>query len=476
MTHTGQVGSLAERMDGLALNAFHRRLLALIGAGLFLDGFELYLTAGVLSALVQGNWATMGQSASFVSATFIGMVVGAWSAGILGDHYGRRFTYQFNLLLFGGASLAAAFAPNMEVLIGLRFLMGIGLGAEVVAGYATLTEFVPARCRGRMIGWLAVITNSSLLAATLLSMWVIPTLGWRWMFGIVGVCAVGVWLMRKNLPESPRWLESQGRNAEAAAVVAQMEREGGVPPLPQPADVAGQPSAMPARPVKPVSIGVLFKPPVLRRTLVGILINVVVGFCLYGFINWLPTFLVKQGVSIASSLLWLTVMALGAPVGAALGLVMSDRIGRKPVIVGASLWSAAFGMGFAYFGTAADETWLMLTGFSLFVGVYVILAVGFALHVPELFRTEYRLRGTAVCSTVGRLATGGVQYIVIWLFATSGLSGVVGLLVGMLLLQALVVAAFGIETAGRSLESIGNDDVRERADAGLLVAGTTKRS
>ena len=186
----------------------------------------------------------------------------------------------------------------------------------------------------------------------------------------------------------------------------------------------------------------------------GILVNIVIGFCLYGFINWLPTFLVKQGVSIASSLLWLTVMALGAPAGALIGLLLSDHVGRKPVIVGASLWAAFFGIAFAYIGSSGNAYALMVVGFLLFIGIYVILAVGFALHVPELFRTEFRLRGTAVCSTAGRITTASVQYAVIMLFAFGGLTGVVSLLVSLLLVQAAVFAIFGIETAKQSLEEI----------------------
>jgi putative MFS transporter len=440
-------------MDRLHLGPFHRRLLALIGAGLFLDGFELYLTAGVLGALTKSGWSNMAYNASFVSMTFIGMVVGAWMSGILGDRFGRRFTYQFNLLLFGGASLAAAFAPNIETLIGLRFLMGVGLGAEVVVGYATLTEFVPASHRGRMIGWLAVITNSSLFASTMIGLWVIPNLGWRYMFALVGVGALLVWVMRKNLPESPRWLEVQGRHEEAARIVDQMERESGVTPAVRAPEVVNAPVTGPT--VKDgVSVWSLFKPPVLSRTLMGILVNVVIGFCLYGFINWLPTFLVKQGVSIASSLLWLTVMSLGAPAGALIGLLLSDRVGRKPIIVGASVWAAIFGIAFAYVGSGGNAIMLMVMGFLLFIGIYVILAVGFALHVPELFRTEFRLRGTAVCSTFGRIATASVQYVVVMLFAFGGLTGVVSLLVSLLLLQAVVFAIFGIETARQSLEEI----------------------
>jgi putative MFS transporter len=194
----------------------------------------------------------------------------------------------------------------------------------------------------------------------------------------------------------------------------------------------------------------------------GILVNIVIGFCLYGFINWLPTFFVKQGVSIVNSLVWTTVMALGAPAGAVIGLLLVDRIGRKPIVVAASLWAAAFGALFPHVG---DGYALMAVGFALFIGIYVILAVGFALYVPELFRTDYRLRGTGVCSTVGRISTAGVQFVVVALFAWGGVNAVVGLLVSLLLVQAAVFALFGVETKQRPLEEISADTSGSASEA-----------
>jgi putative MFS transporter len=452
------------RLDRLPFSRFHMRMLALIGAGMFLDGAELYITAGVLGAVTKSGWSTMALNASFVSLTFLGMVVGAWFAGILGDRYGRRFTYQFNLMVFGLASLAAVFAPNMQTLIALRFIMGIGLGAEVVVGYATLTEFVPARIRGAMIGWLAVITNSALIVTIFLSLWIIPNFGWRYMFLIVGIGALIVWFLRKKMPESPRWLESRGRFDEARDLLAAIERDCGEP--------VGS-AAIQAAPIKETSIGIVFSPGVLSRTLIGILINVVIGFSLYGFINWLPTFFVRQGVSIASSLEWTAVMALGAPIGAFIGVLTADRVGRKPAIVVSSLLAAVFGVLFPLVGSGYL---FMLVGFLLFVCIYVLLAIAFALHVPELFETEYRMRGTAVCSTAGRLVTAAVQFIVIWLFSLGGLAAVVGTLVALLVVQAIVVAVFDTETARRSLEQIARDILPSKPGVTATAARSHKAS
>ncbi len=140
------------RLDRLPIGPFHRRIMFLIGIGMFFDGFDIYLAGTVLGVTLKTGFSTLPQNAMFISATFVGMMLGSFATGFLGDRYGRRFTYQFNLLVFGLASLAAAFAPNMAILIACRFVMGFGLGAENVVGYSTMTEFVPAKTRGKWLG------------------------------------------------------------------------------------------------------------------------------------------------------------------------------------------------------------------------------------------------------------------------------------------------------------------------------------
>ena len=162
------------------------------------------------------------------------MTVGSLLAGFVGDRMGRRFTYQFNLMIFGLASLAAAFAPSIQVLNALRFVMGLGLGAEIVVGYGTMTEFAPPRTRGKWMSFMALIVVSGLPVTAVLGRLVIPAFGWRPMFVIAGVGALVVWYLRKALPESPRWLEANGRPEEAEKLLQGIERE--IPgPLPEPA-------------------------------------------------------------------------------------------------------------------------------------------------------------------------------------------------------------------------------------------------
>ena len=208
------------RLDRLPISSFHRRIMWLIGAGMFFDGFDIYLAGIVLGATVKSGFSTLGQNAEFVSATFVGMMLGSFVTGFLGDRFGRRFTYQANLAIFGFASIAAAFAPSMQVLILIQFVIGFGLGAENVVGYSTLTEFVPPQSRGKWLGFMTVFVVTGLPVAALLGVLIIPSLGWRAMFVLGGLGALVVWYLRKKLPESPRWLESVGRTEEAEALLS----------------------------------------------------------------------------------------------------------------------------------------------------------------------------------------------------------------------------------------------------------------
>ena len=442
------------RLDRLPIGRFHYRIMWLIGIGMFFDGFDIYTAGTVLGATLKGGFSTMGQNALFVSVTFVGMMVGSVLTGFLGDRYGRRFTYQANLLIFGLASLAAAFAPDMTVLIALRFVIGVGLGAENVVGYSTLTEFVPAASRGRWLGLMAVFVVTGLPIASLVGWLVIPTFGWRAMFVIGGLGALLVWYARKSLPESPRWLESVGRRREAEALLLVIEREAAADgPLPTPA-----PAALPAEPMR---LGALFAPPLLARMLVGCFCLVVINTVLYGFVAWLPTFFVKQGLSIAQSSGFALLMGLGAPVGSGIGALTADRWGRKPTIIGASLLASALAI---VYPAVSDPVLLTVVGFALTIPIYVLVALLFGIYIPELFPTEVRLRASGLCNTLGRGATVVTPFIVVWLFGAYGVAGVLDLMIALLLLQSVVVLLFGIETRARRLEQL-------RADGTPLLSG-----
>ncbi len=445
----------AGRLDRIPVGAFHWRLFAIIGAGMFFDGFDSYLAAGVLGAMTKSGYSDLVHNAHFISATFVGMTIGALGAGAMGDRMGRRLSYQINLLIFGLASLAGAFAPSIDWLIAFRVIMGIGIGAEVVCGYVMIGEFMPPNQRARWAAGLAIITNSALFVCNVVAVWVIPNFGWRYMFGIVGVGSLIVWLMRRTMPESPRWLESQGRFDEANAVLTRIETE------------AERRQPLPAAELVPPTVAAhtpmsaLFTRVLLTRVLVGSMIVIGVSAALYGFVGWLPTFFVKQGMDVRSSLAFTAAMTLGSPLGNASAMWLAERCGRKPTLVVAALGTAVLGLIYPFCGSASE---IVAVGLLLTFGMGVMIGAGWATYVSELFPTELRMRGTGVCNTAGRLVSIIMPYAVVGLFETWGIVGVVVTLAGILILTAVMVGLFGIETRNRTLE-----ELRPENDAGLRM-------
>jgi putative MFS transporter len=434
------------RLDRLPIGSFHYRIFWLIGAGMFFDGYDLYVAGSVLAATIQSKFSTLAQNLQFISLTFVGMTVGALLTGFLGDRFGRRFTYQVNLLIFGLASLAAAFAQDMTQLIACRFVQGLGLGAEIVVGYSTLTEFVPPKSRGRWLSFMAFLVVAGFPATALLGYLIIPTFGWRPMFVIAGIGSLVVWYLRKALPESPRWLELKARKDEAEALMQAIEKEA----------VAGGTLPPPAAPVAPapVSAMAMTRPPLLQRMIVGSWVLITINTLIFGFVIFLPQFFLRQGLTITKSLGYTLVLATASLVGCAVGAYASDFVGRRWSIIGASIVTIVTGWIYASFNAASDPAIVLSVGFVLIVAIYVQTAILFGVYTPELFPTEIRLRANGICNTLGRLATVFSPFVVGALMTTYKLPGVIGLMIGLLIVQILLVYAWGVEPRQRGLEEL----------------------
>ena len=437
------------RLDRLPISRFHWRVLWLISAGAFLDAFDIYLAGGVIAAMLKEGFSTLALNATFVSATFFGMLIGAGLAGWVGDRMGRRYSYQTNLAVFGVASIAAVFAPNIYWLIGLRFLMGVGLGAELVVAAGTLCEFIPPRYRGRWISMMGLVINSGLLVATFTGYFVIPNLGWRTMFAIAGVGALVVWMLRKRMPESPRWLESVGRGAEAEAALLAIEQEtaaqcGPLPPVTRVHNV------VPGK----VPLSRLFAPGMRKRLAAACLTVVAVNMSVYGFVAWLPTFLVKQGMTIVQSLGFTTLMSFGSTAGALVGLLLADRVSRQKSMIGSCLAIMALG---TLYPMMRDPAAFTTVGFALITSIYALVTLGLYAYVPELFPTELRLRGTGVAGMFGRGASISTPYLAVMLFERFGLEGVLLMVSGVLACLIAAILLLRVETGQRSLEDMADD-------------------
>jgi putative MFS transporter len=434
------------RLDRLPISSFHYRIFWLVGAGMFFDGYDLYVAGGVLASTIQSKFSTLPQNLQFLSLTFVGMTIGALVTGFVGDRFGRRFTYQINLLVFGLASLAAAFAQDMPQLIACRFVQGLGLGAEIVVGYSTLTEFVPPKSRGRWLSFMAFLVVAGFPATAILSYLIIPTWGWRPMFVIAGIGSLIVWYLRKNLPESPRWLEAQGRTAEAEALMQAIEKEV--------AAAGSLPAPVITAPTPQLTAASMFKPPILQRLLVGCWVLITINTLIFGFVIFLPQFFLRQGLTITNSLGYTVVLAGASLVGCACGAFLSDFVGRRWSIIGASVLTIAAGWVYAHFNAASDPVIVLSVGFILIVAIYIQTAILFGVYTPELFPTEIRLRANGICNTLGRGATVVSPFVVGYLMVNYQLPGVVWLMIGLLVVQIIAIYFWGVEPARRSLEGL----------------------
>ncbi len=441
---TAVAHDIGRRLDALPLGRFHYRLTGLIVGGLFVDQFDNYITGGVLGAAIKEGWSTMSANALFISAGTAGMTIGSVAAGWIGDRYGRRFSFQMNLLIFGIFSFAAAASPTIGWLTVARFLMGLGMGAEFVIAYTMLSEFVPPKTRGRWQASMAVISNGAVFISSLCGFIIIPHYGWRWVFVIAGVAAIVVWLLRKSLPESPRWLESKGRTAEAEGVVDDIVRELGLSVAP----VTAAPMSVAAAPVE-VPFGALFAPPILRRTLLAVILMTMGLTVSYGYTNWLPTFFIKQGMSLNTSIGFTVIMSLGGTLGALIAFAVGDKVDRRPSLTVAGICALVFGILFAQ---GHSVLWINIFGLLLLASLFAFTTLSIAVYMPELFATEYRARGAGVAFTCARIGIVATPFPIVWAFDFGGLNAVTAMFSVFLVIALITLWLLGVETRAKPLE------------------------
>ena len=221
--------TIAERIERLPLGGFHRRFIALVSLGNFFDLYDIFIVAYIGAALQQSGFLSLRQFTFFVAAGFLGMFVGTVVFGMGSDRMGRRSAFILLLLIYSVFTFADAFAPTAGWLIALRFFAGVGIGAEIVVIDTYVTEVVPSYARGRYVAITQVAGFCAVPVAAVLSRLLVPThflmSGWRWVMVIGASGALLTWWFRRRLPESPRWLESRGRVAEADAIMSGLENE-----------------------------------------------------------------------------------------------------------------------------------------------------------------------------------------------------------------------------------------------------------
>lgn len=427
-----EITSLEQRMDNSATTPLFYKIFALVSGGMFLDAIDVYMASGVSSVLLKSGWSTLMENTIFLSVGFMGLFIGSLLAGLVGDRYGRRRAYQMNLLLFGGFTFLGAVAPNMIFLIFYRFFSSVGLGSEIVTGYSMLNEFAPIKSRGRWCAAASLIANCGAPITMLLCTVLIPKFSWRIMFVLVGVLAIVLWILRRDIPESPRWLMAQKRYPEAEKIIQQLEGNH----THQQSDFA-TPAA-----------SATHEPKIGRSLVVAIVAVSATIICQYTFTTWVPTLLVKRGINVVNSLSFSTVMMLGAPTGALIGVLLVDRIGRKKLIVPTFILTAVFGLLYA---VQTNATAVMIVGFLLTTCFYVLMASVVAVYVAELFPTAFRFRGSGIANATAKLLTVGMPYAVAAFLTWFSASLIFVMISAIALIAAIVVWWLGPETRQKAI-------------------------
>lgn len=446
--------SVTKYLDTAPFTRQHYALLGLLGGGGFFDAFDIYLAGPLLADLVITGFSTVVANALFLSSTFFGILIGTLIGGVTGDRFGRKFTSQYNLLLYGVTTITCAFVSTMTELTIIRFFGGLGLGGVIVSCYGMWSEFVPRQTRAFWGSIMSLLVNSSLPAAALLALVVIPYWGWRALFLVAGIPAVAMWILQiAYLPESPRWLETHGRSDEAYRVVQKL-----VPSLPHQrirlAHVSSE-SATQA-PAQKVS---LHHSGMLRVTVLASVISVVMLVNWYTFTAWVPTFLVKRGFTMVNTLTYSLVIMSGAIPGNLIAAFLGDRLGRKWTLIGVSVIMGATGV---IYGAVVDPIQLVILGFTFVTLGNVLIALTIASYIPEMFPTEVRMRGSSLANAFGRAATILSPYLVAFLFAGYGENGVFVTSLILYALLALIVFLLGTETKLKSLEEIAREVAHAR--------------
>lgn len=444
---TARQVTVSERLDSLPLSGAHWKLVAVCGLGWLFDAMDSGIISFVLAALMK-KWAlTNGQVGWIASAGLIGMFAGALVSGRIADRVGRKYLFQATLLLFSVATGLCALATGYRSLLILRFLVGFGLGGELPVASTLVTEFAPAKHRGKLLVILESFWAFGWTVAAIVSFLVIPRFpeyGWKLAFLVGFLPAFYIFYLRRGIPESPRYLASHGRMDEAGEAIRWLQHHHQPQPSPDSLLVPD-----PARTLRKTSWLSLWTGKYTRRTLMLWLLWFSMIYSYYGIFTWLPSLLVRTGHPLVQTFEFVLIITLAQVPGYFSAALLVDRLGRKPTL-------AAYMIGCAIsaflFGHAASPAQILFYG--CLISFFNLGAWGVVYsYTPELYPTEMRGTGAGTAAAIGR--TGGIlaPFVVAHLLA-SGQNVVFVHFAAVVVVGALAVILLGEETKQRRLEEI----------------------
>lgn len=413
-----------QRLDRLPVTGKHRRLLLGSGIGWALDAMDVGLISFIMAALAV-HWELNPTQTSWLgSIGFVGMALGATFGGLLADRIGRRQVFALTLLVYGLATGASALATGLGMLIALRFIVGLGLGAELPVASTLVSEFAPRRIRGRMVVILEAFWALGWIAAALIGAFVVTAddNGWRWALAIGMVPTLYAIYVRKGLPESVRFLEDKGRHEEAEQVVTSFEAQVDRTELER-IDTAEVQRLRGLPREDFADSGSIWEKALRRRTAALWVVWFCVNLSYYGAFIWIPSLLVADGFTLVRSFQFTLIITLAQLPGYAVAAWLIEAWGRRSTLATFLLGSAASAL---FFGTATSEVTIIAAGclLSFFnLGAWgALYAIG-----PELYPSHVRGAGTGAAAGFGRIASIIAPLIVPPLLAFGGSIALFGL-------------------------------------------------
>ena len=430
-----------ERMGRLPYTRKHTKVLLGSGTGWALDAMDVGLISFVGLAIANAWDLSRTEQSWLLSIGFVGMAIGATFGGMLADRYGRRTVFALTLLLYGVATGASALATGLAMLLVLRFLVGLGLGAELPVASTLVSELSPTRIRGRLVVVLESFWAVGWILAALIGYFVVPASeqGWRWAFALGMIPAVYAAVIRWGLPESPLFLERRGRVAQAESVVRSFERSAGL----------GSPESRPLPPSRPRTPGQLWSPTYRRRTLGIWLVWFMVNFSYYGAFIWLPTLLYAQGFDLVRSFGYTLIITLAQLPGYAVAALLVETWGRRPTLatflLGSAVSAVLFGMSGEVWQIIAAGCAMSFFNLGAWGALYAI--------TPEIYPTSVRASGAGAAAGFGRIASIAAPLLVPVVLAAWG-SGALFILFGAAFLLGAAAALLLLpEQAGDALDT-----------------------
>lgn len=447
---------IAARFERLPMTGYQRSLFGIIATAWFFDSMDLGLMTFVLGSIKTEFGLTAAQTGLLASSSFLGMFLGAAIAGLLADRFGRKPVFQVSMVFWGVGSLLCGLSQDVTMLMLCRMLLGFGMGMEFPIGLSMVSEIVPAKSRGKYVAILEGFWPIGFIAAGALTFALLPVIGWRGIFIALALPAVFVFVVRRRVPESPRWLEDVGRNVEADAVMAHIEehvQRASGRPLPPVSESYAPPPAAGNRKSR---FAALWTGPYARRTVMlwSVWFFALLGY--YGLTTWLGALLQQAGYAVTKSVLYTVYISLAGIPGFLFSAWLLEKWGRKPTCALMLLGSAA--AAFAYGQAAVHRVpveQLIAAGLVMQFFLFGMWSVLYA-YTPELYPTRSRATGSGFASSVGRIGSLAGPYLVGVLLPVTGQGGVFTLGALSFAVAAVAVLVLGVETRGKALEEVSH--------------------